>query len=318
VLAAVLLLASGLAPSSGDVDAGVRLFEARRFAEARPLLERASAEHPEDAHAAEYLGRTLFEQDLLEDAARTLERAASLDPRSSWIHYWLGRAYGAQAIRGNLLVRARLAGKVRRAFERSEELDPTNVRARMALLEFHLRAPSFMGGSLEKARMEAEEIRRLDPLRGHRAAARIHENRKRYELAAAEYEAAARDFPARPDPYYWMEDAAVERKDWAAAFTALERLEKALPGETGALYETGRIAALSGKELDRGEAALRRYLELDHDPRADAPSLALAHLRLGEILEKRGDRRAAREEYDSATRLEPTLTEARQALSRLH
>jgi tetratricopeptide (TPR) repeat protein len=317
-----LLATALLASSAGshparpdDVDTGVRLFESQRYAEARASLESAVREHPTDARAAEYLGRTLFEESQPEAAARELERAAALDASSSSIQYWLGRAYGEQAIRGGMLLRAKLAGRVRRSFERARELDPGNTNARMALLEFYLRAPAFMGGSPQKAEREAEEIRRRDPMRGHRAAARLYESRKRFDLASAEYEAAARDFPGRPEPYYWIEDAAIDRKDWTAAFSAVERLEHAASGETRALYETGRLAALSGRELERGEAALRRYLEREHQ--SDEAPAEMAHFHLGEILEKRGDKRRAREEYAAALQIDPLLTEARQALARL-
>lgn len=311
------LLGAATSPAGArDTEEGIRLFAAQRYGEARTSLEEAVRENPSDARAALYLGRALFEQGEVPGSVHWLERAGSIDPSSSPASYWLGRAYGEQAVRGNLILRAKLAGKVRRAFERAVELDPDNLDARMALVEFYLRAPSFMGGSPQKAEAEAEGIRRRDPLRGHRAAARIDESRKRPDLAGAEYEAAAREFPNCPDPYYWLEENALERKDWTAAFAAMSRLEHALPGEAGALYETGRIASLSGRELDRGAESLRRYLE--RDPRRDEPSKASARLRLGEILEKRGDKDHAREEYSAALRLDPRLTSARQALARLH
>ena len=314
----ILLVAAALArsvSSDGDLEAAIRLFEAQRWAEARVALETIAAERPGDARAAEYLGRVLFEQELVEASVRSLERAAALDPSSSSIQYWLGRALGEEAVRGSLLVRAKLAGRVRRAFERAVELDPSNLDARMALLEFYLRAPSFMGGSVEKAAAEAEEIRRLDPFRGHRAAGRLHESRKRWDLAALEYEAALHEPPPRPNPYFWMEDAAVDRKDWPAAFVAMERLERAFPEDAEALYEIGRLAAESGLELVRGEASLRRYL--DREPRVGEPSSALAHWRLGQILERRGDPESAKEQYEAAIRVDPLSTEARQALARL-
>jgi tetratricopeptide (TPR) repeat protein len=311
----VLGVALAVSIASGDVDSGVRLVEARRYAEARPLLEKAVRERPDDARAAEYLGRALFGERQPDEAARWLEKAAALDPSSSSISYWLGRAWGDQAVRGNLLTRAKLAGKIRRAFEHAIELDSANVDARMALLEFHLRAPSFMGGSLEKASIEAEEIRRLDPFRGHRAIGRIHESHRRFELAIAEYEAAIRDFPTRPNPYFWIEDVAVDRKDWPAAFIAMERLHRAIPEDSEALYEIGRLAAISGRELERGEAALRQYLE--REPNPGEPTHALARLRLGEVLEARGDRGAARTEYTTAIQLDPALTEARRNLTRV-
>ncbi len=228
----------------------------------------------------------------------------------------LGRALATQAIRGSLVKRAALAGRIRRAFARAVELDPADLRARYALVEFYLIAPGFLGGSVPRARAEAEEIRWRDPLRGHRAFGRIAEREGRRDLAAAEYERAIREFPASADPWYWMEREAIDRKDWAAAFDAVERLLRAHPQEAAALYEFGRLATLSGRELKRGEASLRRYLA-EHDPKDPEPSLALAHDRLGDIARRKGDREGARGEYAAALRLDPGLLDAREALGKL-
>ena len=95
----------------------------------------------------------------------------------------------------------------------------------------------------------------------------------------------------------------------------MERLLRARPDDPVALYEIGRIAALSGRDLDRGEASLKRYLE--HSPKGDEPSRADAHLRLAEIDERRGDRDGARREYRAALELDPGASGARQALGKL-
>jgi tetratricopeptide (TPR) repeat protein len=303
------------APGAAFSDAGIRLFEDQRYPEARSALEAAVAENPRDSRAAAYLGRVFFEENDLDRAVEWLEKAAALDPTSAHNVYWLGRAWGVQAIRGNMLVRARLAGKIRRAFSRAVELAPDNVDARTALLEFYLRAPGFLGGSFAKARGEVEEIRRRDPLRGHRAMGRIEEYQRHWERAAAEYDAAIREFPSCSDPYYWMEKGAIDRKDWAAALESMERALRFHRDDAGPLYEIGRLAALSGHALDRGEESLRLYFE--HQPKGDEPSLALAHARLAEILERRGDRIRARDEVAAALRLDPGLLEAREARARL-
>ena len=305
-------------PSRGDtasLEAGARAFESQRYQEAIEKLSEAVREEPSNGRAAELYGRALYEENELPRAVEWLERAAALEPASSSAYYWLGRAYGEQAIHGNLVLRARLAGRIRRAFERALDLDADNADARIGLLEFYLQAPSFMGGSFEKARALTDDLRRRDPFRAHLAKARLEEHRRRRDLADAEYEAAIREFPERPEPYLWIERSAIDRKDWAAAFESMERLLRARPDDPVALYEIGRIAALSGRDLDRGEASLRRYLE--HSPKGDEPSRADAHVRLGEIDQRRGDRDGARREYRTALELDPGAADARQALGKL-
>lgn len=314
-MVAVLFAGGRLGAQPDRLDAGERLFESQRYREAIEDLEGAVREDPASARAVALLGRALFEENILPRAVECLERATALDPASSTAFYWLGRAYGRQAVNGNVLLRAKLAGRVRRAFERAADLDPDNVNARIALVEFYLRAPGFMGGSFEKARAISDDLKRRDPLRAHLAKARLEEHRKRRDLEDAQYESAIREFPSRPEPYFWIERSAVDRRDWPAAFEAMATLVRIEPGNSEALYEIGRIAALSGTELDRGEASLRRYLE--RAPRDDEPTLAEAHLRLAEIAERRGARGDARREYAAALEVDPGVAGARQALARM-
>ncbi len=315
LLAAAILFPLSARSDTASLDAGARAFEAQRYPEALEKLSSAVQEEPSNAKAAELYGRALYEENELPRAVEWLERASRLDSSSSSASYWLGRAYGEQAIHGNLLVRARLAGRIRRAFERALEIDPDNSDARIGLLEFYLQAPSFMGGSFEKARSLTDDLRRRDPFRAHLAKARLEEHRKRRDLADAEYEAAIRDFPRRPEPYLWLERSAIDRKEWPSAVESMERLQRARPDDPLALYEIGRISALSGRDVERGEASLRRYLE--HTPKGDEPSRAEAFVRLAEIEERRGDRDGARREYKTALELDPGAAGARQALARM-
>jgi tetratricopeptide (TPR) repeat protein len=290
------------------------LLAAQRISDARQILEQCAGEDPPDPKVAHALGQTYLLLGDQDHAVFWLEKAASLDSGNSDYQLWLGRAYGAQALRASALRQPALARKVRRAFEQAVVLDPDNLAARLSLVEYDLRAPSFLGGSVEKAREQAEEIRRRDPLRGHRALGLIAEHEKRFDLAAEEYERAIREFPGTPDPVYWRAGLAERQKDDATAFELLEMLAAPGRSEPAALYRIGELAASSGQRLERGEESLKLYLE--HRPTRGEPSLALAHYRLGRIYDRKRDRASARREYTAALELEPTLTEARQALAR--
>ena len=313
LLCLVTTVARAAAPST---DAGVRDFLAQRYPAARASLEAALREDPSDARAAGFLGRVFFEENESERAIEWLEKAAALDPKSPAHPYWLGRALGQRAIRASVFARASLAGRIRRAFQRSIDLDPDNLDARIGLEEFYLRAPGFMGGSVARAKSEAEEVRRRDALRGHRAMARVYEQQKLWDSAAAEYRRAIAEFPSSREPYIWMERSAIDRKDWDAAFRSMDRLLEAFPRDAVPQYEIGHIAALSGRQLERGEACVRRYIA-GPQPKDPEPSLALAHARLAQIAERRGDREAARRESLEALRIDPGLVEARDTAARV-
>jgi tetratricopeptide (TPR) repeat protein len=279
VLALSLTLAAPAFAASGKTEEGVRLFETRQLAQARPVLEAAVREDPSDARAVFYLGRTLLSADEVDKAVEWIEKAVALDGGRVEYHLWLGRAYGSKAMRANVFQQASLAGKVRREFERASALDPDNLEARFGLVEFYLRAPGVMGGSVAKARDQAAEIARRDTLQGHRAAGRVAEHEKQFDAAREEFSAALREAPEKPEPYYWLGSFYERRKDYARAFETYEK----------------QLMISNVDEL----------------------SLAWTHYRLGVLYEKTQARELARAEYTAALSLDPTLKDAKKALSSL-
>ncbi len=315
--AGILLAAldSGALAAGLNTDEGIRLFEARRLPEARATLEAVAREDPRDALALYYLGRTLLAQNEPERAAAWLEKAIALEPGNGPAHQWLGRAWGQQARDANVFKQASLAPKIRREFERAVQLDAENVDARLDLMEFYIQAPGLMGGSLEKARVEAAEIGRRDRLRGSGASGRIAEYEKRFDAALAEYGRAAREFPERIEPVVWTENLWIGKKDYGRAFGAVDAFLERNPASMPGCYQLGRLAALSGERGGPGAECLKRYLV--YEPKPGEPGRAWAHVRLGQIQEKRGDRAAARREYEEALSLDASLKEAREGVKRV-
>lgn len=313
VLAAALVLA---AQSLGaqTTAAGVALFEARRYGEARAALEGAARADPSDARSAYYLGRIALVAGNGDEGARWLERAVKLDGRRAEYHRWLGRAYSRQALRAGRFRQLRLAGRIRRELESAVRLDPDDVDARLDLLEFHVVAPGIVGGSTDEARTQAAEIRRRNPLRGHIADAAVAEDAGDVAAAEREYAAAVAAFPDSAAGAYALGSFYARRKQWDRAFDVFERAAGAR-NDSVALYYVGRTASLCGQRLDRGAAALAAYLS--YRPGETDPSLASAHYRLGLIYEKQGRRDLARQEFATTVRLDPLQRDAKDALKRV-
>lgn len=249
-------------------------------------------------------------------AQRHFERALKAQEGSAVYHFWLARALGEQAERANLLRQASLARRTRAHLERAVQLDPENLDARAGLMQFHQRAPAIVGGNREKAREQATEIRKRNPYRGGLLLASLDRSAGNHATAIAEYERLVAQYPDSIQPKLSVASLHGERKQWDAAFTTLDRLLVAHPTARAAHYAVGRMAAESGQQLARGEAALRRYLA-GPPPTAAEPTFANAHWRLGMILEHRGERALARASYDSALRLDPRHEAARKAVERV-
>ncbi len=96
---------------------------------------------------------------------------------------------------------------------------------------------------------------------------------------------------------------------------AYARLARQDPPGVRALYRLGRLAAISGRQLEEGEQAFQAYLG-QPAPRGE-PTHADANWRLGQIYEKMGKRDLARARYEKALELNPAHPQAKLSLDAL-
>src|SRR6185436_8791130 len=193
-------------------------------------------------------------------------------------------AYGRSAQKAGLVSKYGFAKKCLASYQKAVELDPKSVEAHNNLFDFYRQAPGIAGGSTEKALVEAAAIKQLDPARGRLAFATFYVGEKKYDRALAEFDAVLK---TNPEDYV-------------------------------ALYQIGRLAALTGQFVDRGIASLRRSLELPvPSTPPNTPGHAAAQWRLGNLLEKKSDLAGARAAYEAAVKLDPNFAPAAEALRKL-
>lgn len=275
----VLALAIGLFPSgrvaaaelSSDYSTARVLYEERRYSEAREIFQRLSADQPDSVDVNFYLGRLALWFDDETAACGFLEKAARQAPGDARIQNALGDAFGLMAQKAALFAKLGWARKCLTAYERAVELDPLKPAYRWSLLGYYCVAPRLAGGGREKASAQAEAIRRLDTMEGRIALATVYLSE------------------SRP----------------AAAFSLFDDVIGENADHFLALYQIGRCAALSGEKLERGRVALQRCLRLSPPGGDGMPTLANVHYRLGNVLEKMGDRYGAQENYAAARRIHP-------------
>ena len=316
---ALLFVSTFVAPARAAVppavEEGVRLFREGRYDEARVALTPAATARPPDSTAVFTLGRIALARDDGKEAARWFEMAVTLDGQSSAHHLWLGRAYGTQAQKAGKLSQFGLAKKTKAEFERAVALDSGNLEARDGLMSYYLQAPGFMGGSVEKAKEQAAEIQKRDPLRGTFAHARIDEDQKDRAGAERAYRSAAAAYPESLSARYALGTFLTRAERFDEAFAVFDSILAAHPDELNALYQIGRTGALSGKQLDRAEQALKTFLAAP--PRENTPRPAGAHWRLGMVYEKQGRKDLAAEEYRNSLAIDPNFAEAKKSLAKL-
>jgi tetratricopeptide (TPR) repeat protein len=107
----------------------------------------------------------------------------------------------------------------------------------------------------------------------------------------------------------------LKEKKYPEAFALYEEVLQAKPDDYMALYQYGRLSAMSGERPDRGIDCLRKALTLPAP--TGAPGHSPAHWRLGNLLEKKGDQAGARAAYEAAVAEDPSFKPAREALQKL-
>lgn len=314
----VLLLLAAATPAllAQGIDRGMQLFEAHDRAGAKAEFSAAVQRNDRDACAHYYLGRLAMIENDADAAAEHFERAVKLDGNVSNYQFWYGNAVAQQASRASKLKQPILARRMKAAVERAVALDERNADARDLLVDFYSMAPGFMGGSADKAREQAQAIARIDAMRGHLAIARLAIRAKDTAAVEREMNAAIAAAPDSLRGYSALATWYARVKQWPQAFATLDGYIKQRPEDPYGSYHIGRVAALSGQQLARGEQGVRAFLA---NPPKDAapPVLSRAYLRLGQVLEHQGKRAESRSALEQAVKLDPHNEDAQKALASL-
>lgn len=301
--------------TNSEIATGIQLFETKKYPEAKNFFESYTKANQNNPAGAYYLGRLLLREGNYDKAIDWLAKAVELDKTNSDYHFWLGNAYGMKAQRAGMLKKASAAKNVKKSFERAVELNPESIDARIGLLQFYQMAPGIMGGSKDKAKEQAEAIKQRNPHQGHLAFGLIHAMNEDYTLAEQEYQAAIAVNPENTQPYYSLGYLYTRQKQFDKATELFENLLKTHPYEVSSYFHLGRIAVMSGKNLDKGGEYLKKYLQTE--PSDERPSFAFTHLLLGHIYKQKENKELAKSEYEKALELDPDFEQAKKALKNL-
>src|ERR1700686_1979802 len=280
------------------------------IAELNSLLSSA----PADAELSNLLCRAYYELEDWDRAESSCRKAVANDPEIARFHLWMGRVYGEKADRTNFLAAASLAVKVRAELERSVQLNPKDLDARLDLPGFYIEAPAIMGGGEQKAREQAQAIAQLNPAREHWVYARLAEQKK--DATAAEREYRQYIELSNGDAEAWLNLALFLRRqtrldEMEQAFVRLNQTQFSKPE---VLMEAPDLLSRTNRNYPLALEFLRRYLAAG--PVEAAPAFK-AHYLQGELLEKQGDKAGAAAEYRASLSLARNFGLAQRALSRV-
>lgn len=277
---------------------GIRLLNARKYAEARSYFDQAVKKNRKDAEQWYYLAMAkMMEQDL-DDAEDDVDEAIDLNDGVAKYHLLRGQILGQQAMTANVLSQGLLAPKIKNAFQRASELDPSNVEARLALYNYYVMAPGFMGGSTEKAFEQANAVVTLEPFRGYLLLSNYY-NRVKKDTAEAERQIkkAIAAAPERGNGYKQLGYLYLNTRRYTEAYEQMKRYIAAEPKNPDAHDSYGDVLKAEGKY---DQAIAKYHLALSVD-KSFSPSI----FSLAECYELQGNAQKAKETYQWYLTVEP-------------
>jgi len=353
-VAVVCLLSAALAldpikTTPADADA---LMDAGHFKQARALVAPRFRANPNDAETLYLEARIKTAFGDTDEAIKLAERALELNKNNVRYHGAVASLYGNKALQAGMFEQIILARKVKEHLESARALDPTNWQACAGLVQFYLLAPGIIGGDRQRAQVVADQAVKDDPAHGWMTQALIalhdkntakaeadylnalkadpqsynamvalgtlylQDTMKKYDLAEKYARAAIKVDPSRSTGYAVLAAQMVYTGKVNGDLDALLALaEKAAPDDWMPYYSAARTLIIVGKDFDRAERYLRKYLS--QEPEGNAPKHAHAHWRLGQIYQKSGKKEQAIAEFETCLRAEPSFELAKKDLKAL-
>jgi len=340
-------------PVVAQAPSGADLAEHGHWKRLKAAIEPRAAANPNDAQAQWLLSRVRQAYKDYDGALAAAEKSVALEAKNADYRWQLAQVVGDLAQRASVFKQFGLAKRFKKEAEDALAINPQDTDVMIGLMEFYYQAPGIIGGDKKKANEMADRIMAINKVDGgiakvhllghespapldrieqawvqavaadpsrvepHLSLANIYAGGKapRYELAEKEALAAQKIDPDRVAAYSTLAAVYAAQERWAEMEAVLAGAEKKIPDNLSPYLRVAGTLQNTGKDLERAERYARKYLTQEPEPTAS--SHAVAHWRLGLVLEKEGKKSEAVQELRTATKLDPKFEQAQKDLKRL-
>ena len=317
-LTGLVTLMPAAPPQATDLAALRALVDNEHYKRARTGLEAWVSSHPSDAEGFYLLSKAREAFHDFDAALTAAERATSLAPKNGAYRYQLAAVVGQQASEAGVLRQFGLARRFKKEAEAALALDSSDIDARAALMEYHLRAPGIVGGDSKIAQQMLTEIQKLNPARGYLAEAtywrltekkdpteplfvkaaaaapndftarfalaRSYTQSKKFDEAEKALRESIRLAPDRSGPYSVLCYIYASSQRWKELDATLADAERVNADDLMPYYQVAFTLNKTGTDLARAERAAQKYLSIAPEP--NAPKVDVAKKLLAEIQAK--------------------------------
>ncbi len=200
----------------------------------------------------------------VDDAFDHFEKATKFGPQNANYYYWLAQMYGQKAIKASIFRKPGHARNAKRTIEKAIALDPDYIEAQFFLMEYHLRAPGIIGGNKKEAQNQADQIKRLDPIRGYLAQAGIYGKKDELDKVEQEFRTALEKAPSNHLPVLWLSGHLSRTERREEAVDLLESYVQKYPFSCRA-FSILSTYLFDLKQFDRAYRAAEQCLQMTTD-----------------------------------------------------
>ena len=271
----MVMVVTGVAGAADSQLAEARkLYNSTDFAQSLKVLQAIS---PKDGAVYELMGRDYYMQADYKRASEAFDKAFTLEPSNAEYALWLGRAWGRRAETSSFFTAPGQASKARQYFERSVQLNPSNLDAQSDLFEYYLDAPGFLGGGLDRAEATAERMSQISPADGQWAEAKLAEKRKESQTAEAHLRKAVELAPQQVGKLIELARFLTKQGRYQEADQNFDRAEKVAPNSPTVIFSRASAYVEAHHNLSFARELLKRYMSMnlrpDDPPKAEAAKL---------------------------------------------
>lgn len=260
--------------------------------------------HSDDADYQDRYAQSLLGVGKDHQALRAIKKAIAMAPQKASYYRVMGEVYGALAQDADIFSAMGLARHVLSSFRTAVKMNPHDPKSLMDLAKYYIDAPGIVGGNIRKAHKIEATLDKIDPLDA--LLLRAHEAVKAHNFRKAEallQQAAGRDHSLHSDRILGF--LYMRRHRYTDELKTFLSITKQKPGNIRAWYWVGRASILSHSDYTEGVHALKHYIAAPRRPDT-APSLAFAHLRLGDLFRLTGKDYIACTQYAKAKKAHDT------------
>jgi tetratricopeptide (TPR) repeat protein len=270
-----MMFAAGIAMAAGpELAAARKLYNSTDFEQSLKVLQAIPSK---DGPVYELMGRDYYMRADYKRATEVLEKAVAMEPANAEYALWLGRAWGRRAETSTPFTAPSHASKARQYFEKSVQLNPTNLEAQSDLFEYYLEAPGFLGGGLDKAEATAAQLGRISPSEGQWAEAKLAEKRKELGSAEAHLRRAIELAPQQVGKLIELARFLTKQGRYQEADQSFERAEKVAPNSARVVFARAETYVKAHRNLEVAKQLLKHYMSMDLNaedpPRSEAAKL---------------------------------------------